>query len=767
MRIEKRNCSQVHRELVTIIDDAAPSSIPFRLACRGVLSYPPDGLATRATYPDSRCSSGLVVGNSEWWLRHRLGGFLGGDERIVGLVKRLSQVLSALAWAAVVACVHLPSTAPRSGIGAWGVDLTGIDRSVRPGDDFFDFANGAWYARTGIPADRAEAGSFETLRELRDARLLQIVADLRSRNPESLTSEQRKVVDLFAALIDTAAIEAGGLGAARRDLDRIATADSLSQIASLMGDPALQLGGPFSSQLTLNPANPREYVVQLYESGLDLPSRVYYFSHSSDIATVRAAYREHLAALMGLIGLRDPSERADEVLALEKAMAHAQVSADTDTTNNRLTIAQLTQVAPGFPWRPFFAAQGILSAGPHGTRLISIPPYTALSALAALFARTLVAVWRDYLTVRYLHRVAALLPVGFDRADFAFYGTVLGGASQPLPRGTRAVRLIDSLMPDALDKLYVREYCPSEITTRVSALAATVVKAYEADIRTLDWMTDTTQQAAIAKVQDLVVLVGYPARWRDYSALAISRNDPIGDVERSRLLDWKDRLARLDRPARRDEWWSMTASTVNAVYLAGSNAIVLPAATLNAPLFDPKADDAVNYGGIGVIIAHEITHAFNDQGVGYTGADTLVNRWSDVDRLKYDARTEALREQFGTFELLPGARAPPWFANDEIIADLSGLAIALRAYHLSLEGRPAPVLDGYTGDQRYFLAFAQARREKYREEHLRRTVQYDPHGPARLRVIGPTRNVEAWYTAFNIQPDAKYYLPPDKRVRIW
>ncbi len=474
--------------------------------------------------------------------------------------------------------------------------------------------------------------------------------------------------------------------------------------------------------------------------------------------------------MLALAGEKDAGPRADAVLALETKIAGAHWTPverrDADKTYNPMTVAQLTEYAPGFPWAAFFKEQGLSAKGPAGDRVVIVRENTAFPKLAAIFAATPVPVWRDYLTAHYLHGVSAYLPKAFDDADFEFYGKVLGGEPEKLPRTTRAAHLIDQRLGHPLGKRYVAKYFPPESKAKVEALVANLLKAYDADIRTIKWMTDATKQKALEKLHQFTPHVGYPDSWRDYSGLAIRRDDLIGDIERSNDFEWHYRTDRIDRPVDRNEW-GMTPPTINAYYTPVLNSIFFPAAILQPPFFDPNADDAVNYGAIGAVMGHEIGHGFDDQGSKYTGLGVLQSWWTDADRHAFDDRVAKLGEQYDAFEGLPGLHVNGKLTMGENIGDLSGLAIALQAYHFSLNGKTPPVLDGFSGDQRFFLGFAQIWRGKYREGAMRQQILSNPHSPPHWRVVGPTRNIDAWYDAFDVMPGGKYYLPPDQRVRIW
>ena len=652
--------------------------------------------------------------------------------------------------------------------GAWGVDLTGMDTSVKPGDDFFDYANGTWYKNAVIPPDRTSTGSFPNLTILSEQRMTEIVKGLATKPQPS--AEEKKIRDLYDAFTDAATIEKNGLGPAKKDLDAIAALKTLDEVARVMGNPAVPVDGPFALGITADAKEPTRYVAAITQSGLGMPNRDYYLKDDAALAAAREAYRKYLTATLTLAGQENAAARADAVFALETDIARdhwtAVESRDADKTYNPTTVAQLASAAAGFPWPAFLAAKGVSTKGPNGDRTLIVRQNTAVPKLAALFASTPVPVWRDYLTVHYLHTMSAYLPKAFDDADFEFFGKVLGGQKEQLPRETRAVHLIDQRLGHPLGKLYVAKYFPPESKAKVEALVANLLKAYDADIRKISWMTDTTKAKALDKLHKFTPHVGYPDTWRDFSGLTIARDDLIGDVERSNAFEWRYRLDRIDRPVDRNEW-NMTPPTVNAYYTPTLNSIFFPAAILQAPFFDPHADDAVNYGGIGAVMGHEIGHGFDDQGSKYSGVGKLESWWTEQDRESFEEGVGTLGAQYDSYEGVPGLHVNGKLTMGENIGDLSGLAIALQAYHYSLNGKPAPVLDGFTGDQRYFLGFAQIWRSKSSEASIRRQVLSNPHSPSHWRVVGPTRNVDAWYDAFGVKPGDKYYLPPDRRVRLW
>ena len=684
-------------------------------------------------------------------------------------MKRFAFAISALALTGLLATADAQPAAKPT-FGAWGVDLSGMDKSVKPGDDFFDYANGTWFKNAVIPADRTSTGSFQDLQILSEKRMKDIVAGLEAKPYAQLTDEQKKIRDLYDAFMDTAQIEKRGLAPAKKDLARFASLKTADDVARAMGDPAVPADSLFGTFINSDAKSPNQYVMLVTQSGLGMPNRDYYLKDDPALAQTRDAYRKYLVTMLTLAGEKDAQKRGDAVFALETGIAKIHWTAverrNADKTYNPMTEAELAAYAPGFPWATFFAAEGLSANGPKGDRHIVVRENTAFPGLAKLFAATPVSVWRDFLTVHYLHNMSAYLPKAFDDADFDFYGKVLGGQTEQLPRDTRAVHLIDRRLGHPLGKLYVAKYFPPESKAKVEALVANLLKAYDADIRKIDWMTDATKEKALDKLHHFTPHVGYPDKWRDFSGLDIQRDDLVGDIERSNMFEWHYRLDRIDQPVDRDEW-GMTPPTINAYYTPVLNSIFFPAAILQPPFFDPNADDAVNYGGIGAVMGNEIGHGFDDQGSKYTGLGVLESWWTDADRQAFEQRVSNLGAQYDSYEGLPGLHVQGKLTMGENIGDLSGLSISLQAYHVSLNGKKAPVLDGYTGDQRYFLGFAQIWRGKYRDGAMRQQVLSNPHSPPHWRVVGPTRNIDAWYKAFDVKAGDKYYLAPDQRVHLW
>jgi len=681
----------------------------------------------------------------------------------------MSRLLAFLCGALLTATPVLAQSTPK--LGKWGVDLTSLDTSVKPGDNFFLHINGGWLKTATIPADRASTGSFQDLQILSEERLKTIVADLKKTPERRLTPEERKLRELYDAFVDIGAIEAHGLAPVKKDLDYLAGLKTLDDVAHAMGSIRLSTMSVYNIGVGVDDKNPDNYSVNLSQGGLGMPDRDYYLSSDEAVVKTRTAYRKYLADMMALAGLSDSEARADRVLALETEIAKVSWNRadrrDQDKVYNPMPVSSLKTLAPDFAWDAFLSEGGIPMTKPDGTgRYVIVAEKTAFAPLGTIFKNTPVSTWRDYLTVHYLHTFSPYLPKRFDDLAFSFYGTVLTGRTKQLDRETRAMHLLDQQMGEALGKLYVARYFPPEAKAKADLLVVNLLKAYEADIQTLDWMGPATRAKALDKIHQFTPKIGYPTKWRDYSAFTVVRGDPVGNAQRAGMFEWNRDVTRINQPVDKSEW-GMTPSTINAYYNPSFNEIVFPAAILQAPFFDPAADDAVNYGAIGAVIGHEISHGFDDQGSKYDGKGVFQDWWTKEDRANFDARTAALVKQYDAYEPLPGLHVIGQNTLGENIADNAGLAIALKAYRFSLNGKPAPVLDGYTGDQRLFLSFGQVWRTKMRDSALRTQTMSNEHTVAEFRVIGPTRNQDAWYDSFDVKPGEKYYLPPAERVHLW
>jgi putative endopeptidase len=660
------------------------------------------------------------------------------------------------------------ATVKRPTFGAWGVDLPGMDRTIKPGDDFFRFVSGAWYDKAVIPSDRTSTGSFLDLDIQSEDKVRTIMADLEARQG-GLPPDEKRVRDLFHSFVDTQRVEQLGLKPADKDLQTIAAIKSLDDVARLMGSVGIGTESIFDSGIGVDDKKPDAYAVFISQSGLGLPDRDYYLLDEKSILAARTAYRAYVAEILSLGQIPDADKKAAAIFNLESEIAKIHWPRadrrDADKMYNPMTVAELQKFAPQFPWALYLKEMGISNAE-QGTRRVVIGEKTAFPQLATLFAKTPVEVWRDYLTFHYLSSHASYLPKRFDDARFNFYGKVLGGQGLQLAREKRGVRFLGGVIGEGVGKIYVAKYFTPEAKAKAKDLVGNLLNVYRQRIQTADWMSPATRQKALEKVANFNVKIGYPDKWRDYSKFQVSADDLLGNMERGTQFEWNRKLVRLDEPVDRSEW-GMSPQTVNAYYDASLNEIVFPAAILQPPFFDANADDAVNYGGIGAVIGHEISHGFDDQGSKYDAKGVLKDWWTTDDRKNFDGRTASLAKQYGSYSPVKGMFVNGQLTLGENIADLAGLTVAQAAYHLSLKGKEAPVLDGFSGDQRLFLGYGQVWRYKAHEETTRQRLLSDPHSPPEFRINGAVRNVDAWYQAFNVKPGDKLYLAPDARVHLW
>jgi putative endopeptidase len=651
---------------------------------------------------------------------------------------------------------------PHAQIGDVGLDLSARNLKIKPGDDFYGYANGTWIDTFQIPADRSSYGSFTTLSVLSDERLRTLIDDL-AKTTGAPGSNQQKIGDYYASFMDQAAIDAKGLEPIAPALARINAAHSPKDIAALFGSPGF--ASAFGVGISADLKDPNRYALGLAQGGLGLPDREYYLSDEPKLKEVRAKYLEHIARMLSLAQVSDAPAKAKDILSFETSLAHVQWSIEqrrvVEANYNPRTKTQLIAYAPGFDWQPFFEASEI------GDRpQFVLYQLTAIRDSAKLLGKTPLPVLKSYLTYHYLSDHARVLPQAIDRENFAFYGTVLSGTPQQRERWKRGVQAVSSALGDAVDQLYVAKYFPPESKAKMEQLVANLKLALGERIDALSWMTPETKKRAHDKLATFVPKIGYPSKWKDYSALNIVRGDALGNEERASLWEWHRELARIDKTVDRDEW-GMQVSEINAYYNPLNNEIVFPAAILQPPFFDPNADDAVNYGGIGAVIGHEMGHGFDDQGRKFGPDGSLVDWWTPQDAKAFTDRSTRLIAEYSAFEALPGLFVKGQNTIGENIGDLGGLNIALHAYHHSLGDAQAPMLDELTGDQRFFLSFAQVWRTKYRDDALREQVMSDVHSPAKARVNGTIPNMDAWYAAFGVQPGDKLFLKPDDRVVIW
>ncbi|UCE03502.1 MAG: peptidase M13 [Candidatus Latescibacterota bacterium] len=647
-----------------------------------------------------------------------------------------------------------------------GVDRSGFDESARPQDDFNQYVNGGWIARTEIPPDKSRWGSFLILRQESDRHQREIIEELAGREDLKPGSEAKKIGDLYASLMDEKRIHALGVAPVRFHLEII---DAIASQADLVRAFAkLRRAGatsPIAQFINVDSGNSTQYAVYLSQSGLGLPNRNYYLKEGEKFDEIRSRYPGHIATLFELAGFDGGAERAEAIYALEMKIAEAQwppeESRDATKTNNRYEVAHLTEVSTQIDWSAFLDAAGM---GSQRDLFVRQPSY--MEKLGGLIAEVPLEDWKNYLRFHVLDAAAPWLSEDFVTANFEFFGKLIDGQEELEPRWQRAVRTVNRAMGEAVGKMYVERYFPPEAKGRMDELVENVLRAFEVSIENLDWMSEETKAKAQEKREKFTSKIGYPEKWKDYSALEIRRDDAVGNLARARAWDYDRRLARLGGPVDRSEWF-MSPQTVNAYHNPRMNEIVFPAAILQPPFFNLEADDAVNYGAIGAVIGHEIGHAFDDQGRKTDGDGNLNDWWTDADAEAFTAKAEALVEQYNAFEVLPDLFVNGELTLGENIGDLTGVYIGYLAYKMSLDGREAPVIDGLTGDQRFFIGYAQIWRAKGRDEYLRRLVLTNPHSPSMFRANGPLRNFAPFYEAFDVEEGDSMYLPPDERVQIW
>jgi putative endopeptidase len=654
------------------------------------------------------------------------------------------------------------SRAGRAAIGEFGLDLTTRKLSVKPGEDFFAYANGTWYERFQIPDDRASFGIFHELDEQARERVRQIIEEAAASKPARGTPEQ-KIGDFYASFMDEKTIEANGLKPIRPDLAKIDAAKTKKDIATLFGSPGYV--STFGIGLPADLKDTNKYSVVIGQAGLGLPDRDYYLKDDPKLAEIRTKYVAYIEQILKLAEVPGAAEKARAIMAFETEIARVswpiEQRRDVQATYNPRRKSELVSYAPGFDWQAFLEAAEL----GHRDELV-LGELTAIRDLAKLVDETPIGTLKSYLTFHYLSDHAAYLPKRFDDARFAFYGQTMRGQPKQRERWKRGVDQVNAAMGEQVAQVYVARYFPPESKAKMEELVANLRGALRERIDALDWMTPETKKRAQEKLKTFVTKIGYPDKWRDYSGLEIKRDDLIGNVRRASIFDWRYQVARLDKPVDRDEW-QLNPQDVNAYYYPPYNEIVFPAAILSPPFFDPNADPAVNYGAIGAVIGHEIGHGFDDQGRKFAADGSLTDWWTEADSKAFEARAKKLVEQFNGFEALPGLKLNGNNTLGENIGDLGGLNMAYHAYKRSLGGKEAPVLGGLTGDQRFFLSWAQVWRAKYREGALRELVMSDVHSPPYFRVNGPVRNMDAWYTAFGVQPGDALYLKPEDRVSIW
>jgi len=661
------------------------------------------------------------------------------------------------------AAVTKPAPA-KAELGTFGVDLTARNEAIKPGDDFFMYTSGTWYDNFVMPADKTRFGAFNALGERSEGQVKAIIDDIASRS--DLNAEEQLIADFYHAYMDTDTINKLGISPIKGTLDQIAAVNSTNDLTKIFAKAWLTgASSPINNEMWFNRLDPNQYELNLDAGGLGLPDRSYYLEESERFVNIRKAYVDHIAKMLAFAGINDGIKRAQAILALETKMAQGlwprEKRRDRDLSLNQIKREELAQQYSGFNWDLYFAQTG------YQVPQLNMSQPEPIKLMIGLINKEPLNVWQDYLTFHTISNNAGLLSDDIFNTNFAFYGKTLTGQEQPRPRWKRAVEEMSATqsLGFAIGKVYVARYFPESSKQKMAALVENLRTALGQRIDGLDWMGDETKVNAHAKLAAFNPKIGYPNVWQEYDDLTLSKNDLVGDIKRLRQYFQADSVANELKKTDRNRW-GMTPQTVNAYYNSSFNEIVFPAAILQPPFFDPNADAAVNYGSIGAVIGHEMGHGFDDQGSKSDANGIQRNWWTDKDRVAFEKKTDKLVEQYNQYEPIPGNFVNGRNSLGENIGDVGGLSMAYHAYHLSLNGKEAPVIDGVTGDQRFFLAWAQVWKEKRTEQSMLSQLRSNPHAPGRYRALAP-RNHDAWYKAFDVKPGDKLYLPEDQRVRIW
>ncbi|ASP48874.1 M13 family metallopeptidase [Cognaticolwellia beringensis] len=649
---------------------------------------------------------------------------------------------------------------------ASGIDKANMDLSVRPQDNFYRYVNGAWLNNNEIPGDKTSIGSFYDLRDEADDSVKAIIEELAATKDLKMGSDEQKVADLFRSFMDTDARNAAGTAPIQAIFDRINSLKDKNELATFFGEnQKIGVGSPLAFYISVDAKDSTRYATHVWQNGLGLPDRDYYFNETERFAALRTGYIAHIENMFNLAGLKDGKAAAQTIMALETKLAgfHWTKVESRDSTKryNKFNVSDLNTVTDAFNWTAFLEAQGV----PAQKDLIVNQP-SFVKGFGETFAATSLADWQTYLTFHTLSNFASSLTTALDNENFDFYSKQLSGREEQRPMWKRGVSVVNSNLGEVIGKVYVARHFKPEAKTRMTQLVENLRGAYGASIDDLEWMSDSTKKAAHVKLASFDPKIGYPDKWEDYSELTIKSDDLVGNKIRSGIVGHNKEVAKLGGPIDRQEW-GMTPQTVNAYYNPTKNEIVFPAAILQPPFFNLAADDAVNYGGIGAVIGHEMGHGFDDQGSKYDGDGNMRNWWTEEDLAAFKVRTDNLVAQYSNYAVFDDLNVNGELTLGENIGDLSGVSIAYKAYKASLNGKEATVIDGLTGDQRFFMGYAQVWRGKMVEKSLRNLVATDPHSPAEFRALGSLSNMPEFYRAFDVKEGDAMYIAPEKRVKIW
>ncbi len=677
----------------------------------------------------------------------------------------LASTVSAMGYAQTTTpAPAAPAASTKPKLGDFGVDLTAMDTATAPGDDFYKYVNGKWMERTEIPADRSSWGGFAILRDLSDQRTRKVIEDAAA-TQNAPGSINEKIGVTYASFMDAPAIEAKGAAPLAPYLAKIAAIKTQSDLARAFGDATRHgIDVPIGAGVQQDLKDNTVYAVYLGQGGLGMPDRDYYLVDNPKFVETRAKYLTHVATMLKLAGQSDPDGAAKRIYDLEKAIAQVHWTRaeqrQVEKGYNPEMVADLATKMPGFDWKGMLDAQGLSAQ----TRVIVGQP-SALTGTAKLVATTPLSTWKKYLAYHTISNAAPLLSTPFVNENFAFNGTVLSGTPQLKDRWKRGVDLVNGSLGEAVGQVYVQKYFPPEAKAKADELVRNLIAAMDIRLSKLEWMAPETKVKARAKLAAFTPKIGYPDKFRDYTALKVVPGDLLGNADRAIAFEYDRQLAKIGKPVDRSEWF-MTPQTVNAYANPVMNEVVFPAAILQPPFFDPNADPAVNYGGIGAVIGHELSHHFDDQGRKFDPKGNFAEWWTPQDVTRFKAYTDKVVAQYGAYEPVPGSKVNGELTLGENMADLAGVTVAYDAYKISLKGKTPPVIDGFTGDQRFFLGFGQIWQTKSREAALRQQITTDPHTPGMYRGY-VVRNLDPWYTAFNVKPGQAYYLAPNDRIHVW